>query len=89
MLTERVRPNWVRCLEDVLCINCAFYLKHPDSNNTMEGFCKRKCDMELEVRWDNWCGEGKWVHQGHLISAEDASIYVRTREEVNKDKRVK
>lgn len=83
---DRTLPDWVRCFEDVVCLNCIHYMKHPDPNETMEGFCKRKCDAEIEVKWDNWCGEGEWVWTGLLMSADKAALYISDRATINKEK---
>ena len=85
----RTLPNWVRCFEDIICVNCIYFMEHPDPSETREGFCKRKCDSEIEVRWDNWCGEGIWIHNGSQIDTESAPLHLKYRDEVNKDKKVK
>jgi hypothetical protein len=81
---ERIAPSWVRCFEDVICSNCVFYMKHPDPDEIREGLCKCKCDADREVRLDDWCGEGKWIYGGELMPAEDAPLFVKARDEVNK-----
>ena len=82
---ERIAPDWVRCFEDVICVNCVFYMRHPDPSEIKEGFCYRKCDDNMEVMWDDWCGEGEWIYEGALISAGDAAL-IKSRDEVNKIK---
>jgi hypothetical protein len=83
---ERSSPNCLRCFEDVICINCVFYEKHPDPEETMNGFCKYKCDVDMEVRWDDWCGQGNWIYIGGLISAANAALFVKSRDELNKQR---